>query len=125
MPTTKQCLPFVALGLCGSLIGASADEISAGPFYQEFRLTLEVGERTEAISPLFSFEEKGSQRQWAVPPLFSYTRDDATEASEFDFLYPLVTYDRYGSEYRFQLLQLLSFTGGQNPVDGKCFILER
>ncbi|MFM2294039.1 MAG: hypothetical protein RLZZ350_452, partial [Verrucomicrobiota bacterium] len=31
-----------------------------------------------------------------------------------DFLYPLLTYDRFGTEHRFQILQLFSFAGGQN-----------
>jgi hypothetical protein len=39
-----------------------------------------------------------------------------TDSAEFDFLYPLVTYDRYGAEYRFQILQLLSFSGGEDQA---------
>ncbi len=48
-----------------------------------------------------------------MPPFFSKTSDPATESAEFDFVYPLLTYDRFGREYRWQLLQLLSFSGGQ------------
>ena len=47
-----------------------------------------------------------------MPPLLSYTRDPATESEEFDFLYPVMTYDRYGDQYRWQFFQLLSFAGG-------------
>jgi hypothetical protein len=116
MRIPKKLLTLAPVWLCLSLSNTSGEEISSGPIYSEFRLTLSLGERKEALGPLFNFQEMESQRQWAVPPLFSYTRDDATEASEFDLLYPLVTYDRYGAEYRFQLLQLLSFTGGQSQA---------
>ena len=40
-----------------------------------------------------------------------------TESKEFDLLYPVLTYERFGTEYRWQLAQLLSFSGGQNPDD--------
>ena len=36
---------------------------------------------------------------------------------EFDLVYPVLTYEWYGMEYRWQLAQLLSFSGGQNPDD--------
>src|SRR6185436_7917160 len=36
-----------------------------------------------------------------------------TDFSEFDLLYPIITYDRYGPEYRFQIFQLFAFAGGQ------------
>ena len=38
----------------------------------------------------------------------SYHLDKGTDSAEFDFLYPVFTYDRFGSEYRFQLGQLIS-----------------
>ncbi|PYI83133.1 MAG: hypothetical protein DME26_15650, partial [Verrucomicrobia bacterium] len=57
--------------------------------------------------------ERESEHVFAVPPLFSHTADKATDAEEFDFLYPLLTSDRFGSEYRWQLIQLLSVSGGQ------------
>ena len=93
-------------------IAAGADPLSAGPLFDEFKLTLTPGHRTEAAGPLFYSEEKETQRIWAVPPLLSYTRDPETESREFDFLYPIMTYDRYGDQYRWQLFQVLSFTGG-------------
>jgi len=51
------------------------------------------------------------------PPLLSYDVDPATESKEFDFGFPLLTCERYGGEYRWQLFQLLSFAGGQSPKD--------
>jgi hypothetical protein len=32
-------------------------------------------------------------------------------------LYPVLNYERYGKEYRWQFCQLLSFAGGQSPKD--------
>ena len=100
---------------CGLEARASADEPwHTGFLFDQFSLTLDAGTRTEALGPFYYDEERESERVFAVPPLFSHTTDKATDADEFDFLYPLLTYDRFGSEYRWQLIQLLSFSGGQN-----------
>jgi hypothetical protein len=102
--------------LCGSNGAQAADFLSAGPLFHEFYLTLTPGQRTEAVSPFFYDEQKLTQRTWAVPPLISYTTDTAAGLKEFDILYPLLTYDRYGEQYRWQLLQLLSFAGGPSQT---------
>src|SRR5258705_2030321 len=47
----------------------------------------------------------------------AYRLDKGTDSAEFDFLYPLFTYDRFGSEYRIQLIQLISFAGCQNQQE--------
>jgi hypothetical protein len=91
---------------------AKAEPLHAGPLFDEFDLTLVPGHRKEAVGPFFYSEQKETQRTWAVPPLFSYTQDPETESKEFDFLYPVMTYDRYGEQYRWQFFQLLSFAGG-------------
>lgn len=49
--------------------------------------------------------------------MLSYTRNPEMESKEFDFLYPVMTYDRYGDHYRWQFCQMLSFAGGPMPDD--------
>jgi len=125
-PQKLQSLWFVPARACASLYivlsclslalselptAARADSLDAGLLFDEFDLTLALGHRTEAVGPFFYSEQKETQRTWAVPPLFSSTRDPATESKEFDFLYPVITYDRYGEQYRWQLFQMLSFAG--------------
>jgi len=88
-----------------------------GPLFDDFKLTLDVGHRTEVVGPLFYSEQRETQQTWAVPPLLSSTRNPETESKEVDFLYPLMTYDRYGDQYRWQLFQLLSFAGGPTQVE--------
>jgi len=102
----------LGLALSVPLSALARDGPPAGPLFDEFDLTLAPGQRTEALGPFFYSEEEETQRIWAVPPLLSYTRDPATESKEFDFLYPVVTYDRYGEQYRWQVFQVLSFAGG-------------
>jgi hypothetical protein len=97
-------------------ISLRADPLSAGPLFDEFKLTLSPGYRTEILGPLFYSQTAGSQTIWAIPPLFSDTKDSAIGLREWDFLYPLMTYDRYGSQYRWQFLQLLSFAGGASQT---------
>jgi hypothetical protein len=102
-------------GLAGDSCQAKvAGAWDGGPLFDQFSLTLELGQRTEALGPLLYRQERDSEETLAVPPIFSHTTDAVTEAEEFDFVYPLLTYDRFGKEYRWQLLQLLSFAGGQN-----------
>lgn len=83
-----------------------------GPIWDDFDLTLDAGHRTEAAGPLFYIQQQETEHTWAVPPLLSYAKDPATELREFDFLYPVLSYDRYGDQYRWQFFQLLSFAGG-------------
>ena len=93
-----------------------AADWSAGPLLHDFPLTLSEGHRTEAVSPFFYSEQRESQHTWAIPPLFSHFVDSAADVEEFDFLYPLVTYDRYGGQHRLQICQLISFSGGPSKI---------
>jgi hypothetical protein len=108
------CISFV-FGF--SSICTAQESFHAGPLFDQFSLTLDSGKRTEAAGPLFYDQQKDSERTWALPPFFSHDADPAVESREDDFLYPLLTYDRYGKEYRWQLFQLFSFAGGQQPDD--------
>jgi hypothetical protein len=99
-----------------ALLGAAhyvRAQIVAGPIFSSFQLTLESGRRTEAVGPLFYSEEREETSQWAIPPLLSYTHDRGVDSTEVDVLYPILTYDRFGSQYRFQIGQLFNFAGGE------------
>src|SRR5262249_55560301 len=98
---------------------ASDFDPNAGFLFDKFPLTLSSGQRTEALGPLFYSETSDTQKTWAVPPLISHTSDSVTDFDELDFVYPIVTYDRFGSEFRWQLFQLLSFSGGLNQEQQK------
>ena len=91
---------------------------SFGPLFHEFKLTLDPGHRTEIVAPFYYRQELQGDgdltRLWAVPPLFAYSRNDKVDYELFDFLWKIATYSRYGDEYRFQLVQLFSFAGGQS-----------
>src|ERR1051326_3234658 len=98
-----------AIGLAPCL--SKGDPVSAGPLFDQFDLTLSPGQRTEALGPFYYDQKSETQHTWAVPPFFSHTKDPAVELKEIDFLYPVLTYDRYGDQYRWQFFQLLSFAG--------------
>jgi hypothetical protein len=90
----------------------AGDPFHAGPIFDHFDLTLAPGERTEVLGPLFYEEQKEAQHTWAIPPLLSESRDPSLELREFDFLYPLLTYDRYGNQYRWQFCEVITLAGG-------------
>jgi len=100
-------------------LSSPAEPPSIGPFYDEFPLTLTPGHGTEVLGPLFYDEHRETQHTWAFPPLLSYTHDPALETVEFDFVYPVLTYDRYGGQYRWQFFQLLSLAGGPTQTEKK------
>ena len=109
---------FLALAILTSHSASfSADFLSAGPLYAEFYQTLCTGYRIEAVGPLFYKEQADTRKTWAVPPVISYTTDEAVGLKEFDMLYPVLTYDRYGDQYRWQFCQVFSFAGGPHPDD--------
>ena len=103
---------IAALG-CFSAVAGEGEAEHWWPLHQKFDLTSQNGFREEALGPLYYFEQRDTQQTWAVPPLFSYVRDPGVEMAEFDILYPLISYDRFGKEYRFHIIQLFSFAGGQ------------
>ncbi len=106
------------LGLLGLVAeNCASAAISAGPIFTQFCLTFDVGHRQEILGPLFFSERREETFQWALPPLMSYTRDYGVDSVEFDVLYPGLTYDRFGGEYRFQILQLFNFAGGVKDSD--------
>jgi len=110
-----SCRFAVCSVLLGGLLGAGAAEF--GPLWHDFPLTLDPGHRTEALGPLWYEQESDSQATRAIPPVFSTTADPDLEYREDDFLYPLLTYDRFGGQYRWQLFQLLSFAGGPTQTE--------
>lgn len=93
-------------------IKAADENASFGPLFERFPLTLTLGDRTEAVGPFFYEEEQPSQYLWSLPPCMSFVSNQQEDWREFDCLYPVFTYDRFGAEYRFQILQLFSFSGG-------------
>src|SRR5580765_4754798 len=113
------CLAGLVFLLPGMSPVEGADFLSAGPLFHEFYQTLVPGQRTEAVGPFFYNEQHGTQKTWAIPPLISYATDTAVGLKELDILYPVLTYDRYGEQYRWQLFQLLSFAGGPSPGESE------
>ncbi len=119
MSITKYLITL-CVGMLGGLSAfcLRADPISAGPLFQEFDLTLAPGHRKEIVSPFFYSEQKGDQHTWAIPPLtLAHTEDPTIQYEEFDFAYPILTYDRFGTEYRFQFFQVFAFAGGSDQKE--------
>lgn len=92
----------------------------AGPAFQTFDLTLAPGTRTEMAGPFYYRQQRETEFTRAWPPFFSRCTDASVESQEFDFLYPLLTDEIHGREYRWQFLQLFSLAGGANPTGGEA-----
>jgi hypothetical protein len=109
-----SCL-VLAIGFTSRVLAGT--DFHAGPLLDQSALVLDSGQRTEAVGPFFYDQHKDTEKTWAIPPLLSYDTDPATESAEFDLLYPVLTGEHFGGEYRWQLAQLFSFSGGQQPDD--------
>ncbi len=113
-------LQNLLLCLC-LLLGAGASAVQAsdrGPLELRTATVREPGERHEALGPLLSGEVHGSQQWWALSPLVVDLEDPEIGRRHFDFLYPLLTYDRFETESRWQLLQWLNVATSQPIGDG-------
>ena len=84
---------------------------SLGPLFDRVALTLEKGEREEWAGPLFFKQQRDSEESWGLPPFVTRTRDSELDSTELDILYPLLTYDQFGPEKRWQIFQWLNFSG--------------
>ena len=103
--------------LCTVVGTAAAAGWTAGPLAHEFSLTLKPGTREEWVGPLYYREVSEGQTTWAIPPLWSRTVQPDVEMEEYDILYPLLSYDRFGAEFRWHLFQLLSFSHASTQED--------
>jgi hypothetical protein len=112
MPKFKALMTLPS-ALCALLMGmVEAKGWSAGPLYDEFRLTLSPGWRAEALGPLLNWGVEDSERHFGLAPVFFYANNSELDRAEVDFFYPAITYNRFGKEYRFHIAQWFSFSGG-------------
>jgi hypothetical protein len=122
---TSRSAGSVALAGCLGVVvsrgvaaeGLPDDPFNSGPIYDRFRLTLEPGTRSEWAGPLYFRQEAGDRSGWGIPPLVTWEANSGTDSAELDILYPLLTYDRFGSESRWQLFQWLNFSGNRSFDD--------
>lgn len=98
-------------------LSACASDFSAGPIFEQFPLTLGSGERTEILGPIYYHEQNDTRKTLAFPPFYSFSTDPVIDSSENDFLYPVFTYVKYGTQYHAQFVELFSFSGGTSADD--------
>jgi hypothetical protein len=61
---------------------------------------------------LINHESGESGRSITFSPFFTSQSDAGADATELSLAYPFLSYKRFGAEYRFHFLQLLSLAGG-------------
>jgi hypothetical protein len=89
-----------------------------GALYDHFQLTLSPGDCTEISGPLFYIENSATSSLFALPPLFSLYKDPGIAQTEWELGYPILTFDRFGKEYRFQFCQVIAWSGGEAMKTG-------
>lgn len=89
-----------------------------GPLLAEFDLTLHPGTGIDAAGPIWGRRESDGISTWRFSPVIAYESEPMVERTEWEFLYPLVSYDRFGTEWKVHLLQMAYLSGG-GTVDGE------
>jgi hypothetical protein len=72
---------------------------------------------TTTLGPFYSKTVGETTKVTILPPFYSSLKEPRIEHTEWDFLYPLVSSDRYGREHRLHFFQLLSFSGASQDTD--------
>lgn len=117
MKLVKSLMLLILASLFGWSGMAAAGDANSGLLIDDFPLTLETGVGTEAAGPFWGYYETDEVKIWRFSPFFSKLEYPGAETKEFDLLYPILTLDRFGEEYRFQIAQWFAFSGGSR-VDG-------
>ncbi len=103
------------LGLLCPFLGRAEDVFdAAGPFHAAYKLTLEAGSGEQFLGPFYSSQTTSDEREWGIHPLFSVTTNLGIDSIDWDSFYPVMSYHRYGTQSRWQFMQVLSFAGGEN-----------
>ncbi len=123
---TRRLVCWLALaGICVNGFAAEkglretrpAREMHVGPIYDSHRRPLDKARQAEMFGPLLQWANKAGTSEFALRPLFARSTIHEIEHSEWQLLYPFITYTRYGGEARWQLFQLISWTTGRPASD--------
>jgi hypothetical protein len=114
--TPKKIFLFFAL-FVSQMAWSQTNGLHAGFLFDRFEETLSGGERIEAGGPFYYKEMDEDETLWGIPPLCWELFNSAIDVQKFAFAYPVLTFNRYGKEYRWQFVQLLSWAGGSNQQD--------
>jgi len=71
----------------------------------------------ENFGPFFDIESSPEYLSWGLHPVISYSHDTTNDIRQTDFLYPIFSERKFGSEYRLQFCQLFSLSGGRLQND--------
>src|ERR1700693_5565973 len=83
---------IIALFCSVTIVTADDGGVHAGFLFDQFPLTLEAAQRTEAARPFFYSEQKETESTIAVPPFFSDYRNYGVDHREIDIVYPFLTW---------------------------------
>ncbi len=90
--------------------------LSMGPLFNLDRNKTQQSEEINALGPFITSKRDENSSEFGFRPFFYLVEDRERDLTEFDFLYPLATYDRREEDLRFQLLiYLLSFESYLKP----------
>ncbi|MDA0750013.1 MAG: hypothetical protein O2964_04805 [Verrucomicrobia bacterium] len=112
-PTHNKLLGWVMACLAIGFSFKGEAGSSFGPLAQSFESTLNEGLREEYFGPLLYQESYGATRTQGIPFVYTRSQNSDVDSDEWDLFYPLLGYDRFGKEYRLQLLQFINAHGGK------------
>jgi hypothetical protein len=94
---------FIIVFICENS-SSGEDGFSLGPLFDSDKDKTQGTQEIDAFGPLISSKKSDKRFEYGVHPLFYLVEDRENDSTEFDFLYPLATYDRRENDRRFQFL---------------------
>ena len=82
---------------------------SLGPLFDSDQDKTQKTQQVDALGPFITSKKSDTRFEYGFHPLFYLVEDTEKDSTEFDFLYPLATYDRRVNDRRFQFIFYLLF----------------
>ena len=82
---------------------------SLGPLFDSDQDKTQTTQQVDALGPFITSKKTETRFEYGFHPLFYLVEDTGNDSTEFDFLYPLATYDRRENDRRFQFIFYLLF----------------
>ncbi|HLE24972.1 MAG TPA: hypothetical protein VI935_04900 [Thermodesulfobacteriota bacterium] len=80
-----------------------------GPLFDSDQDKTQKTQQVDALGPFITSKKSDTRFEYGFHPLFYLVEDTEKDSTEFDFLYPLATYDRRVNDRRFQFIFYLLF----------------
>ena len=100
---------LLILFFIGENSSSEEEDFSLGPLFDSDQDKTQQTQEVDALGPFITSKKTETRFEYGFHPLFYLVEDTEKDSTEFDFLYPVATYDRRENDRRFQFFFYLLF----------------